>query len=124
MTAETPNYGAHADLSALASRYVDVAALDWRPAGHPGCDWKILFQDKERGLMTALFPARGIGGNCTLSTTLPRSRSTMLIDSPPMLPTYSVVRSVPSAISIRARAGSAKTDPRAAISASPSTPSR
>lgn len=54
MTAETPNCAAHAGLGSLASRYVDVGALDWQPAGHPGCDWKILFQDKERGLMTAL----------------------------------------------------------------------
>ena len=50
MSAETPNYAAHKGLDALASRYVTVADLEWTPAGCPGMDWKILFQDKERGL--------------------------------------------------------------------------
>jgi anti-sigma factor ChrR (cupin superfamily) len=54
MSAETPNYAAHKGLDALASRYVSVAELEWQPAGCPGMDWKILFQDKERGLLTAL----------------------------------------------------------------------
>ena len=54
MNAETPGFAPHRDLDALASRYVDVGALEWTPAGCPGMDWKILFQDKERGLLTAL----------------------------------------------------------------------
>ncbi len=51
---ETPGYAPHAPLDALASRYVKVDELEWTSAGSPGMDWKILFQDKERGLMTAL----------------------------------------------------------------------
>jgi anti-sigma factor ChrR (cupin superfamily) len=54
MTAETPNYAPHVGLGALASRYVSVADLEWTPTGSEGVDWKILFRDKARGLMTAL----------------------------------------------------------------------
>src|SRR5437762_12209785 len=54
MLAETPTYAAHEGLSALASRYVSVDALDWTATGKAGVDWKILFQDQDRGLMTAL----------------------------------------------------------------------
>ena len=43
-------------------------------------------------------PLRGTGGNTIPSTTRPRSRSTMLIDSPPVLPTYRVFPSLPRAI--------------------------
>jgi anti-sigma factor ChrR (cupin superfamily) len=54
MVAETPGYGPHAALAAMASRYVKTDDLEWQGTGCPGLDWKILFQDKERGLMTAL----------------------------------------------------------------------
>jgi anti-sigma factor ChrR (cupin superfamily) len=54
MDAETPNCLAHAGLDDMASRYVTVADLEWTPAGCPGMNWKILFQDKARGLLTAL----------------------------------------------------------------------
>src|SRR5262249_13064425 len=54
MTAETPGYGAHAALADLASRYVAVADVPWTPTGSPGSEWKILFRDEARGLMTAL----------------------------------------------------------------------
>jgi anti-sigma factor ChrR (cupin superfamily) len=54
MVAETPDYAPHSALSPMASRYVDVDRLAWRDTGCPGLDWKILFQDKERGLMTTL----------------------------------------------------------------------
>lgn len=54
MTAETPGFAKHAGLAALASRYVDVGEVAWTPTGQPGVDWKVLFRDEARGLMTAL----------------------------------------------------------------------
>ncbi|MDE0128951.1 MAG: cupin domain-containing protein [Gammaproteobacteria bacterium] len=54
MVAETPNYPRHKDLDPKASRYVNVDELEWEPTGFDGVDWKILFRDQERGLLTAL----------------------------------------------------------------------
>ncbi len=42
-------------LPPLASRYVDVDALPWRPSGYEGIDIKVLLKDEESGLLTALF---------------------------------------------------------------------
>lgn len=42
-------------LAALDSRYLDVEALPWKPTPVPGIDMKILVQDKDTGLLTALF---------------------------------------------------------------------
>src|SRR5487761_1462742 len=42
-------------LPPLASRYVDVEALPWKPTGYEGIDMKILLQEPETGLLTALF---------------------------------------------------------------------
>ena len=39
----------------LASRYVDVGTLPWKPTPTPGIDMKILLDVPETGLMTALF---------------------------------------------------------------------
>lgn len=39
----------------LASRFVDVDALPWKPTPTPGIDMKILLQDDTTGLLTALF---------------------------------------------------------------------
>lgn len=39
----------------LASRYVDVEVLGWKPTPTPGIDMKILLKDEASGLMTALF---------------------------------------------------------------------
>lgn len=39
----------------LASRYVDVDTLPWKPTPTPGIDMKILLDIPETGLMTALF---------------------------------------------------------------------
>ena len=39
----------------LDSRYLDVDALPWKPTQVEGIDMKILLQDKETGLLTALF---------------------------------------------------------------------
>jgi anti-sigma factor ChrR (cupin superfamily) len=50
----TPGAANHEGLSALASRYVDVAGLPWVPTRFPGVDLKVLMEDKETGLLTAL----------------------------------------------------------------------
>lgn len=55
MTAHTPYLENEDKLSALASRYVEVEQLPWKPTPTPGIDMKILLQDKESGLLTALF---------------------------------------------------------------------
>jgi anti-sigma factor ChrR (cupin superfamily) len=55
MAAQTPFLEGEAKLEALASRYVNVESLPWKPTPTPGIDMKILLQDKESGLLTALF---------------------------------------------------------------------
>jgi quercetin dioxygenase-like cupin family protein len=50
----TPNAPGHAGLGALASRFVDTAALPWEKTRFPGIESKTLFLDKTRGLVTAL----------------------------------------------------------------------
>jgi anti-sigma factor ChrR (cupin superfamily) len=50
----TPSFD-DSKLSALDSRYVDVAELPWKPTPTPGIDMKILLRDEATGLMTALF---------------------------------------------------------------------
>lgn len=55
MTVTTPHVSEHETLDALASRYVDVASLPWTPTRYEGVDIKVLMEDKERGLLTALF---------------------------------------------------------------------
>lgn len=55
MTAQTPFLAHEATLAPLASRYVEVEALPWKPTPTPGIDMKILLQDKDTGLLTALF---------------------------------------------------------------------
>ena len=42
-------------LGPLASRYVKVDDLPWKPTPCAGIDMKILLEDKETGLLTALF---------------------------------------------------------------------
>ncbi|NQW09078.1 MAG: cupin domain-containing protein [Alphaproteobacteria bacterium] len=55
MTAQTPNMKAHEGLATLASRYVDVSAIDWQPTPYAGIEWKVLLRDEDSGLLTALF---------------------------------------------------------------------
>ena len=50
----TPHAKNHEALAALASRYVDVAALPWTPTRFKGVEMKVLMEDKETGLSTAL----------------------------------------------------------------------
>ena len=55
MTATTPHLSNEAMLGPLASRYVQVGDLPWKPTPCAGIDMKILLEDKETGLLTALF---------------------------------------------------------------------
>ena len=55
MAAHTPFLAGESELAPLASCYVPVEGLPWKPTPTPGIDMKILLQDKESGLLTALF---------------------------------------------------------------------
>ena len=55
MALTTPHNAREASLPPLASRFLDVDELPWKPTPTPGIDMKILLQDKETGLLTALF---------------------------------------------------------------------
>jgi anti-sigma factor ChrR (cupin superfamily) len=55
MSALTPGLSDHAVLGELESRYVKVDDLPWKPTPTPGIDMKILLEEKETGLLTALF---------------------------------------------------------------------
>lgn len=55
MTAATPLTKEHEDLGPLASRFVDVDALPWKPTPCEGIEMKVLVEDPDSGLMTALF---------------------------------------------------------------------
>src|SRR5262245_44204484 len=50
MSIVTPDARNHAGLAALASRYVDVAALPWVPTRFKGVEMKTLMEDKATGL--------------------------------------------------------------------------
>jgi anti-sigma factor ChrR (cupin superfamily) len=54
MVATTPHLD-DSTLGALASRYVDVETLPWKPTPYAGIEIKILMEDKTTGLLTALF---------------------------------------------------------------------
>jgi anti-sigma factor ChrR (cupin superfamily) len=54
MALTTPGFD-DSGLAALDSRYVDVEELPWKPTPAPGVDMKVLLQDPDTGLMTALF---------------------------------------------------------------------
>lgn len=55
MTASTPHAVGHEALRPLAPRPVEVAALPWTPTRYPGIDIKVLLEDPQSGLLTALF---------------------------------------------------------------------
>jgi quercetin dioxygenase-like cupin family protein len=54
-TASTPGMKGADKLTALASRYVAVDDLPWKPTPCAGIDMKILVEDSATGLLTALF---------------------------------------------------------------------
>jgi anti-sigma factor ChrR (cupin superfamily) len=53
--ARTPHLKGEDALSELASRYVQVDELPWKPTPTPGIDMKVLLEDPDSGLLTALF---------------------------------------------------------------------
>jgi anti-sigma factor ChrR (cupin superfamily) len=55
MAPRTPFLATDESLPPLASRYVAVSALPWQKTRAPGIEMKILLEDKESGLLTALF---------------------------------------------------------------------
>jgi len=55
MAAHTPFMDGEQGLPPLASRYVMVDALPWKPTPTAGIEMKVLMQDKDSGLLTALF---------------------------------------------------------------------
>jgi anti-sigma factor ChrR (cupin superfamily) len=55
MTATTPFLANEDMLGPLASRYVKADELPWKPTPCAGIDMKILLEDKDTGLLTALF---------------------------------------------------------------------
>jgi anti-sigma factor ChrR (cupin superfamily) len=54
MATKTPHARHHQALADLASRYVDVEELPWKPTPFPGVELKILMQNEATGLLTAL----------------------------------------------------------------------
>jgi anti-sigma factor ChrR (cupin superfamily) len=54
MATITPGAANHAELGPLASRYVAVDTLPWTPTRFKGIELKILMEDKQSGLLTAL----------------------------------------------------------------------
>jgi len=55
MTATTPHLANEDMLGPFASRYVDVDSLPWKPTPCAGIEMKVLLEDKDTGLLTALF---------------------------------------------------------------------
>ena len=54
MSGTTPNANNHAGLPALASRFVQVAALPWEKTRFAGVEAKTLLVDRETGVVTSL----------------------------------------------------------------------
>ena len=54
-TATTPGMKGQEMLTALASRYVTVGQLPWKPTPCAGIEMKVLVEDPATGLLTALF---------------------------------------------------------------------
>jgi anti-sigma factor ChrR (cupin superfamily) len=55
MSAVTPELPGQESLHPLASRFVNVESIPWKPTPCPGVDMKVLLEDKGTGLLTALF---------------------------------------------------------------------
>ncbi len=55
MALETPGEARAHLLGPRDSHYLDIEALPWKQTQIPGIDIKVLVQDKETGLLTALF---------------------------------------------------------------------
>ena len=55
MVAVTPFFEKHEGLPALASRFVDIDDIPWKPTPCEGIEMKVLMEDEETGMMTAMF---------------------------------------------------------------------
>jgi len=55
MVAQTPFLKGDDKLGPLASRYLNVGELPWQETRFPGVTMKVLVEDKDTGLITALF---------------------------------------------------------------------
>ena len=55
MNLHTPDAKDHDGLSDCSSRYVHVDELPWKSTPYPGVEIKILMEDAQTGLLTALF---------------------------------------------------------------------
>lgn len=55
MAVVTPLFKGHENLSDLASRFVEVDDIPWKPTPCEGIEMKVLMEDEETGMMTALF---------------------------------------------------------------------
>ena len=55
MAAATPMLKEQDSLAPLASRFVEVDSIPWKPTQCDGVEMKILLEDPDSGLMTALF---------------------------------------------------------------------
>ena len=55
MIAVTPFFEKHNDLPELASRFVEVDIIPWKPTPCDGIEMKVLMEDEETGMMTAMF---------------------------------------------------------------------
>lgn len=53
-TAVTPNVKQHEQLPPMASRFVDVASLQWMKTAYPGVEAKTLLVERNSGLLTVL----------------------------------------------------------------------
>ena len=55
MAVVTPLFKEHEDLPVLASRFVEVSDIPWKSTPCKGIEMKVLMEDEETGMMTALF---------------------------------------------------------------------
>jgi len=55
MAVVTPLFKGHDELPDLASRFVQVDELEWKPTPCEGIEMKVLMEDEETGMMTAMF---------------------------------------------------------------------
>ena len=55
MAVVTPLFKDHEDLPDLASRFVEVDQIPWKPTPCEGIEMKVLMENEETGMMTAMF---------------------------------------------------------------------
>ena len=75
MALETPFEPRAHLLGPKDSHYLDVETLPWKPTQVPGIDIKVLVQDKDTGLLTALYGIGQIAGPPLVALLLSRAAS-------------------------------------------------